>query len=223
MTEERLAPPSGSRPGWLADRWERHVVPRLIRVGCSQPAVMKDRSRLVPDSDGDVLELGCGGGINLAFYDPARVRSLTGLDPSPELLDYTREEARARGVGIDIHRGVGEQMPFADAHFDTVLTTFTLCSVADGKQVLAEARRVLRPGGKLLFLEHGRAPDAGPEKWQRRIEPVWKRIAGGCHLNRPVADRIAGAGFRLVRREGHYAPKTPRWLGWMEMGEARPL
>ncbi|MEP2101522.1 MAG: class I SAM-dependent methyltransferase [Parasphingorhabdus sp.] len=203
--------------------WEKHAVPRIIKFACSQPAVMKDRSEVVPKAQGEVLELGCGGGINLQFYDRSKVDKLTGLDPSAELLDYTRSEAKALGFEMDILDGIGEAMPFQDDSFDTVLTTFTLCSVQDGKQVLKEMRRVLKPGGKILFLEHGRAPDKGPEKWQQRIEPVWKHIAGGCHLHRPVSKLFEAEGFALQQEGGHYAPKTPRWLGWMEFGEARPL
>ncbi|MEW4468837.1 class I SAM-dependent methyltransferase [Parasphingorhabdus sp. JC815] len=207
----------------MPNLWEKHVVPRLIKFTCSQPAVMKDRSKIVPKAQGHVLELGCGGGINLQFYDREKVTKLTGIDPSAELLDYTRKEAANLGFDMDILDGVGEAMPFADNSFDTLLTTFTLCSVQDGKQVLKEMRRVLKPGGKILFLEHGRAPDEGPEKWQRRIEPMWKHIAGGCHLHRPVASLFTKEGFALQDNHGHYTPKTPRWLGWMEYGEARPL
>ncbi|OAO05283.1 phospholipid methyltransferase [Sphingomonadales bacterium EhC05] len=207
----------------MANLWGKYAVPKLIRVACSQPAVMKDRSQIVPKASGEVLELGCGGGINLEFYDRSRVSKLTGLDPSVELLDYTRSEASARGFDMDILDGIGEAMPFADASFDTVLTTFTLCSVQDGPKVLSEMRRVLKPGGKILFLEHGKAPDKGPEKWQQRIEPIWKHIAGGCHLHRPVMDLFEANGFALTETDGHYAPKTPHWLGWMESGEARPI
>ncbi|QJB70069.1 class I SAM-dependent methyltransferase [Parasphingorhabdus halotolerans] len=207
----------------MPNLWEKYAVPRFIKFACSMPAVMKDRSKIVPKASGKVLELGCGGGINLQFYDPSKIESLTGLDPSAELLDYTRSEAKSRGIDMDILDGIGEAMPFADASFDTVLTTFTLCSVQDGEQVLSEMRRVLKPGGKILFLEHGRAPDKGPEKWQQRIEPAWKHIAGGCHLQRPVSKLFESNGFALTGNSGHYAPKTPRWLGWMEMGEARPL
>lgn len=207
----------------MANLWEKYAVPKLIRFACSQPAVMKDRSKIVPRAEGKVLELGCGGGINLQFYDRERVESLTGLDPSAELLDYTREEAKSRGFDMDILDGIGEAMPFEDGRFDTVLATFTLCSVQDGAQVLKEMRRVLKPGGKILFLEHGRAPDAGPEKWQKRLEPMWKHIAGGCHLHRPVIKKFEANGFNVSNSDGHYADKTPRFLGWMEMGEARPL
>lgn len=205
----------------MASWWERHGVPRLIKCACSQGQIMKVRSKVVPNASGDVLELGCGGGINMEFYDPARVTSFTGLDPSPELLAMSRAAAQARGMAADIQGGVGEAMPFADAQFDTVVTTFTLCSVADQAAVLAEIRRVLKPGGTALFLEHGAAPDASVAKWQRRIEPVWKRIGGNCHLTRPISGAYEQAGFAVDRQAAAYIPKTPRPFGWYEYGAAR--
>ncbi|MBJ7438518.1 MAG: class I SAM-dependent methyltransferase [Sphingopyxis sp.] len=205
----------------MASWWERHGVPRLIKCACSQGQIMKVRSKVVPHAGGDVLELGCGGGINMEFYNPARVTSFTGLDPSPELLAMSRAAAQARGMAADIQGGVGEAMPFDDARFDTVVTTFTLCSVADQAAVLAEIRRVLKPGGTALFLEHGAAPDAGVAKWQRRIEPVWKRIGGNCHLTRPISGAYEQAGFAVDRQAAAYIPKTPRPFGWYEYGAAR--
>lgn len=205
----------------MASWWERHGVPRLIKCACSQGQIMKLRSKIVPHAQGDVLELGCGGGINIEFYAPKRIASFTGLDPSPELLAMSRAAAQARGMTADIRGGVGEAMPFESARFDTVVTTFTLCSVADQAAVLAEIRRVLKPGGTALFLEHGAAPDPGVAKWQRRIEPLWKRIGGNCHLTRPIADAYERAGFSVDRRGAAYVPKTPRPFGWTEYGTAR--
>ncbi|WP_137871424.1 class I SAM-dependent methyltransferase [Sphingopyxis sp. 2PD] len=205
----------------MASWWERHGVPRLIKCACSQGQIMKVRSKVVPNASGDVLELGCGGGINMEFYDPARITSFTGLDPSPELLAMSRAAAQARGMAADIQGGVGEAMPFESGRFDTVVTTFTLCSVADQAAVLAEIRRVLKSGGTALFLEHGAAPDAGVAKWQRRIEPIWKRIGGNCHLTRPISDAYEAAGFAVDRQAAAYIPKTPRPFGWYEYGAAR--
>jgi ubiquinone/menaquinone biosynthesis C-methylase UbiE len=196
-------------------------VPRLIKCACSQGQIMKARSKVVPHAQGDVLELGCGGGINMEFYEPARVTSFTGLDPSPELLAMSRAAAAARGMDADIQGGIGEAMPFESGRFDTVVTTFTLCSVADQAAVLGEIRRVLKPGGTALFLEHGGAPDAGVAKWQRRIEPVWKRIGGNCHLTRPISQAYEKAGFSVDRQGAAYMPKTPRPFGWVEYGAAR--
>ncbi len=205
----------------MTNLWEKYAVPRLISFCCAQPQIMKARSRIVPQASGDVLELGCGGGINMEFYLPERISSYSGIDPSPGLLDRSRAAAQAKGMVADIRAGMGEDMPFADASFDTLLVTFTLCSVADQAQVLKEMRRVLRPGGKALFLEHGSAPDADVQTWQRRVEPVWKRIGGGCHLTRPIASAYAAAGFKIASVEKSYMPKTPRPFGWIEWGEAR--
>ncbi|NIJ38209.1 ubiquinone/menaquinone biosynthesis C-methylase UbiE [Sphingopyxis panaciterrae] len=205
----------------MASWWERHGVPRLIKCACSQGQIMKLRSKVVPHAGGDVLELGCGGGINMEFYDPARIASFTGLDPSAELLAMSRAAAQAHGIDADIRGGIGEAMPFDDAMFDTVVTTFTLCSVAEQAAVLAEIRRVLKPGGTALFLEHGAAPDAGVARWQRRIEPLWKRIGGNCHLTRPIGDAYEKAGFSVDRHAAAYMPKTPRPFGWVEYGAAR--
>lgn len=206
----------------MSSWWDRHGVPRLIKCACSQGQIMKLRSKVVPQAHGDVLELGCGGGINMEFYQPGQIGSLTGLDPSPELLAMSRAAAAARGIDADIREGVGEAMPFEKGRFDTVVTTFTLCSVASQAAVLAEIRRVLKPGGTALFLEHGAAPDTGVAKWQRRIEPVWKRIGGNCHLTRPIGAAYEQAGFAVERQGAAYMPKTPRPFGWVEYGTARP-
>lgn len=204
-----------------ASWWERNMVPRLIGCACAQGQIMKKRSLVVPKAEGDVLELGCGGGINMEFYDPQKVRSFSGVDPSPGLLDRSRAAAQQYAMEADIKGGIGEAMPFDDASFDTVVCTFTLCSVSEQQQVLTELRRVLRPGGKALFLEHGSAPDGGVQKWQRRIEPIWKRIGGNCHLTRPITQAYEKAGFKISDGDRGYMPKTPRPFGWTEWGEAR--
>lgn len=196
-------------------------MPRLICFACGQPQIMKRRSQIVPRAEGQVLEFGAGGGINAQFYDPSRVEKVTGIDPSAELIDRAAPNLQKSKVPIEIVGGRAEALPFADASFDTVLITFTLCSVEDQAQSLAEARRVLKPGGQLLFLEHGAAPDPGVAKWQERVEPVWKRMAGGCHLTRPVGEAVRRAGFAVEDHVGMYMPKTPQILGWVESGVAR--
>ncbi|MEP2235007.1 MAG: class I SAM-dependent methyltransferase [Alteripontixanthobacter sp.] len=198
--------------------WEAHAVPRLIKFACGSPQIMKLRSQVVPLARGDVFEIGCGGGINQQFYDASAVTSYAGIDPGGKLLEYARAEAERKGWPADIRDGVGEDIPFDDASFDTVVCTYTMCSVADQAQVVREMRRILRPGGKLLFLEHGRAPDADVAKWQDRIEPIWKPIGGGCHLTRPITEAVRGGGFDTEPMGEGYAPKTPRPLGWMEWG-----
>ncbi len=204
----------------LASWWDRHGVPRMIKICCGAPPIMKLRGQLIPLATGDVFELGCGGGINQQFYNAGAITSYAGIDPGEKLLDYANAEAEKRGWSADIRNGVGEAIPFSDASFDTVVCTYTLCSVQDEKQVLKEMRRILRPGGTLLFLEHGRAPDAHVAKWQSRIEPFWKPFAGGCHLTRPITSAVIDAGFAVQPMGAEYAPKTPRWAGWMEWGRA---
>lgn len=200
--------------------YEDHIVPRFIQCACSAPGIMKLREQVVPLASGAVFEIGCGGGINQPFYDRAKVTSFAGMDPSAKGLDYARAAAAERGWAADIRAGVGEAIPFDDASFDSVVCTFTLCSVSDQAQTLKELRRILKPGGQLLYAEHGRAPDAGVRKWQDRIEPLWKRLAGGCHLTRPVNGAVDAAGFAVHGMGERYTPKVPRWAGWMEWGEA---
>ncbi|PKP95623.1 MAG: SAM-dependent methyltransferase [Alphaproteobacteria bacterium HGW-Alphaproteobacteria-14] len=205
----------------LKNWYEATIMPKLITCACSQGQVMKRRAVVVPLARGDVFELGCGGGINHEFYDPSAITSYAGIDPHEGLLDSTRAAAQAKGWVADLRAAKGEAIPFADSSFDCVVCTFTLCSVDDPAQVTRELRRILRPGGQALFLEHGRAPDAGVRRWQERIEPVWKQLAGGCHLTRPIASALQDAGFAVETLGEGYTPKSPRFAGWMEWGIAR--
>jgi ubiquinone/menaquinone biosynthesis C-methylase UbiE len=201
--------------------YDRHIMPRLIGCACSTKPIMKQRAKVVPLATGKVLELGIGGGLNLGFYNPSAVESVSGVDPSPELRRRAETAKRPAGLNVEVREGTAESLPFDNASFDCVVCTYTLCSVQDPVRSLQEARRVLKPGGRLLFCEHGLAPDLPVAKWQRRIEPVWKRMAGGCHLTRPVALNLERAGFRLDRLDQMYLPGTPRFAGWNEWGQAR--
>ncbi len=201
--------------------YDRHILPRLIGCACGAGAIAKQRAKIVPRAAGRVLELGIGGGLNLAFYNPALVTSITGVDPSAELRDRALAATRPDGLKVEIVAGEAERLSFDDHSFDTVVCTFTLCSVHTPAAVLAEARRVLKPGGRFLFCEHGLAPDASVARWQRRIEPLWTPLAGGCHLTRPVGAAVAAAGFVIDETQTFYMPKTPRPLGWCELGVAR--
>ena len=205
----------------LGDWYDANVMPHLIRCACSNKQLMKRRSKIVPLANGDVFELGCGGGINQEFYERDAVSSYAGIDPHGGLLDSARAAAEAKGWSADLREGIGEDIPFPDRKFDTVVCTFTLCSVQDPERVLSEMRRILRPGGQALFLEHGRAPDAGVAVWQDRIEPVWKKLAGGCHLTRPIGSAFRGAGFEVEPLGQGYLPKAPKFAMWNEWGIAR--
>jgi SAM-dependent methyltransferase len=206
----------------MASLYDRFILPRLLGCACSSSPIMRQRAKVVPRAQGRVLELGVGMGLNLAYYDPEKVTGVIGVDPAAELRAAALAAPRDPRLAVTIEDGTAEALPFEDRSFDTVVCTFTLCSVCAPAQALAEARRVLKPQGRLLFCEHGLAPDAGLAKWQRRIEPVWKRIAGGCHLTRPIESAIAAAGFTVRDIDRMYVPKTPKFAAWNEWGSASP-
>lgn len=201
--------------------YEETIVPRIVACGCGMEEIDDLRRKIVPLASGKVFELGCGGGFNQQHYDIAKVTGFAGIDPNGALLEGARARAVEKGWEADIRAGYGEDIPFGDNSFDTVLCSFTLCSVHDEARVLSEMRRILRPGGQLLFLEHGRAPDPGPQKWQRRIEPIWKHLMGNCHLTRPVIANVESGGFAIEDSGKGYQEKGPKWAGWMEWGVAR--
>jgi SAM-dependent methyltransferase len=202
--------------------YDRHIMPRLIGCACASKPIMKQRAKVVPKASGKVLELGIGGGLNLAYYDPSQVDSVIGVDPSLELRDRAMAAPRPSGLKVEIREGVAESLPFETGEFDSIVCTFTLCSVHSPQQALAEARRVLKPGGLFLYSEHGRANDPGVVRWQERINPIWKSLAGGCNLTRPVTSSITEAGFAVEGAQSMFLPGTPRILGWVEWGQARP-
>jgi ubiquinone/menaquinone biosynthesis C-methylase UbiE len=176
------------------------------------------RRRIGEAAAGRVLELGIGTGLNLEFYS-ASVTGITGVDPSAALLARAQARAAALGRPVALQQAPAEALPFDAGAFDTVVTTWSLCTIGDPLAALREARRVLAPGGTLLFAEHGLSPDAGVARWQNRITPVWKRIAGGCHANRPIGTLIEQAGFRIGRLSTGYT-RAPRPLGDMFEGAA---
>jgi ubiquinone/menaquinone biosynthesis C-methylase UbiE len=207
----------------MASFYERRILPKLLTCACSSPPMMKQRAKIVPRAEGRVLELGIGMGLNLALYDADKVTGVFGVDPAEALRIQAQAAPRDPRLAVEVVDGTAEALPFDEASFDCIVCTFTLCSVHTPARALAEARRVLKPSGRFLFCEHGLAPDPGVAKWQRRIEPVWKRIAGGCHLTRPVSKAIDGHGFAVEALETMYLPGTPRFAGWNEWGAARPV
>lgn len=200
--------------GW----YDRYVLPKLIDAACSQKPMTKLRARYVPRAAGDVLEIGIGSGLNLGHYGP-EVTSLTGLDPAAELTERARERADRLGRPVRVLGISGEQIPEDDARFDSVVCTWTLCSIPNVYAALREMRRVLKPGGQLYFIEHGRAPEAGVQRVQRLLEPLWKQIGGGCHLTRQADRLITEAGFELTELDSGYQP-GPRFAAFMTHGVA---
>ncbi|MCB4824863.1 class I SAM-dependent methyltransferase [Roseicella aerolata] len=199
--------------------YDRLILPRLIALAMRHGELVPFRQRVGRAATGRVLELGIGSGLNLGFYGPD-VTSVVGIDPSPALLRMAEDRSRGARFQVELVEAASERLPLDDRSVDTVVTTWTMCSVGDPIEALREARRALRPGGSLLFVEHGRAPDPGVRWWQDRLTPAWKRVAGGCHLNRPVDDLVRAAGFRLDNLRTGYL-RGPRPLTFMYEGQAR--
>jgi ubiquinone/menaquinone biosynthesis C-methylase UbiE len=204
----------------MASLYEKYLLPRFINCACGVRVVARQRKKIVPEASGDVLELGIGPGHNLSFYDPLRVRKVSAVEPSDEMRAMAQAAPRPEGLKVELLSGVAEALPFADQSFDSIVCTYTLCTVADPQATLREARRVLKPGGAFLFCEHGLSPDPKVQRWQKRIDPLWKRLAGGCHLSRPVAKTIEAGGFKIERLDSRYLPGSPRFAGWNEWGRA---
>ncbi len=198
--------------------YERYVLPRLIDKACGQPPMTELRSRYVPRARGEVLEIGIGSGLNLPHYTGA-VTSITGVDPSAELNEKARERAADLDIPVSVLGISGEDLPVGNNHFDTVVCTWTLCSIPNPYRAVEEMRRVLKPGGELLFVEHGRSDDPRIQKWQARVEPLWKKIGGGCHLTRRADDLLEAAGFRVTEKETGYVP-GPKIAAFMLHGVA---
>jgi len=188
------------------DWYERYVVPSMIDFACSTKPVRKQREKIVPRAYGDVLEVGIGSGLNLPYYDRERVRHVWGLEPSQAMREKTRRRLAVDPFPLDFIDLPGEQIPLDDNSVDTVLLTYTLCTIPDPLAALEGMRRVLKPGGVLLFCEHGRAPDAAVQKWQDRLNGTWRRLAGGCNMNRDVPALLTAGGFTILDEERMYIP-----------------
>ncbi|MEE4661739.1 MAG: class I SAM-dependent methyltransferase [Halieaceae bacterium] len=196
------------------------VLPHFINCACGSKPIMRQREKVVPLARGTVLELGIGTGLNLRYYDPERVQKVIGLDPSEASWDIARRNNPDTPFELEFIGLPGEQVPLPENSVDTVLVTYALCTIPDPAKALQCAKRVLRPGGQLVFCEHGQAPDASVQKWQDRINPLWRSIAGGCNLNRPIPRLLEAAGFNLTSLEERYLPKTPRFAGFNSWGVA---
>ncbi len=202
--------------------YDRYILPRVLNWSCGAKPVLAQRQKVVPLAEGRVLEVGIGSGLNLPYYDPAKVERVIGLDPSQEMLAYARRRSENLPFTVEYLAQEGEHIPLDHHTVDTVLVTYTLCTIADPIAALEAMRRVLKPGGGLIFCEHGRAPDQGVRRWQHRLNPLWNRIGGGCNLDRDIPALIEGAGFRMEALDSMYLPRTPRFAGFNFWGCARP-
>lgn len=201
--------------------YEARVLPWLIDRVMSAKPITHQRRKVVPLAEGRVLEIGLGGGQNLAFYDPAKVSRVYGLEPSPAMRERARRRAKDLRFELEFLDLEAEVIPLDDRSVDTVLVTYTLCTIPQVERALAGMRRVLAPGGKLIFCEHGQAPDEQVRVWQRRITPAWKALAGGCHVGRPIPELIREAGFTIETMQTMYLPGTPKFAGFNYWGAAR--
>lgn len=200
--------------------YQRHILPPLLHLAMRQSALRPFRQRVIGAAEGRVLEIGCGSGLNLPLYGAA-VRTVIALDPSAELLRMARDRAVGASIPVELLEASAEAMPIDTGSVDTVVTTWTLCSIADAPRALSELRRVLKPGGALLFVEHGRAPEPGVARWQDRLDPLWHRVAGGCHLNRKMDALITDNGFSIDMLVNTRLP-GPRTHTFLYEGRARP-
>ena len=201
--------------------YSEHVLPRIVNVVCNMKVAHAQRRRVCEGLAGEVVEIGFGSGLNVPFY-PAAVERVTAVEPAG--VGWKLAAKRRRETSIPIQRAGldAATLPFPDDSFDAALSTWTMCTIPDVAVALAELRRVLRPGGTLHFVEHGLAPDEGVRRWQHRLEPMQKRVFGGCHLTRPIVDLLKDGGFAIDEVDVYYEEGSPKFLGANSLGVARP-
>ena len=204
---------------YMKKAWfDEKIFPLLLDATCSLKSFRRQRAKVVPQARGRVLEIGIGTGLNVPFYDPGRVSLIIGVDPSEPIHRLARRRGKTSAVPVELLAVPAERMPFADDFFDSAVCTYTLCSVSDPSAALNEIRRVLKPGGTLLFSEHGLCPEKHVAKWQSRLQPYWERLSGGCHLDRNIPFLLAQNGFESRISEGYVI--RPRIVGYTYWGEA---
>jgi ubiquinone/menaquinone biosynthesis C-methylase UbiE len=199
--------------------YAKHVLPRFIDLSMRNKETARVRADWVPHARGDVLEVGIGSGLNLPFYS-SEVHRVYGVEPSPELQKMAHKRTAGQAIRVEfLSQSAEEDLPLSDGSIDTVVITWTLCSIADPLRALQQMKRVLRPSGRLIFVEHGRAPDSAVAAWQDRLTPYWKYVGGGCHLNRKIDDLLRAAGFQIVELKTCYLP-GPRPMTYTYQGFA---
>ena len=200
--------------------YERHVLPKVLDACCSTKPVNYQRNKIVPDAKGKILEIGIGSGINIPFYNKANVEKIYGLDPSEELNHIAQKKAINNNVEIDFLLNGAEEIPLPSNSMDTILITYTLCTIQDLESSLKEIRRVMKDDAVMLFCEHGIAPDANVMRWQNRVNPLWGKLFGGCNINRNIPEIIQSSGFTLNSLDQMYLPSTPKIVGYNYWGKA---
>ena len=201
--------------------YDKYILPRFLNCACGTKPINYQRDKIVPLAKGIVLDIGIGSGLNIPFYNKSNIYHLYGLDPSEELLKIAKSVAKKNELKVEFLQCGAEAIPLPDKSIDTVLITYTMCTIPDIQLSNSEIMRVLKPEGQLLFCEHGLAPDKNIAKWQRRINPIWSKIAGGCNLNRDIPKLITSSGFKILNMEEMYLPSTPKFAGYNYWGVAK--
>ncbi|MFT5483416.1 MAG: ubiquinone/menaquinone biosynthesis C-methylase UbiE [Halieaceae bacterium] len=200
--------------------YDTHVLPHFINLACGTKPITRQRQKVVPLAEGRILEIGMGSGLNIPHYNLDKVDMVWGLEPSHGMREKARPIVEAAPFPIEWLDLPGEEIPLDNNSVDTIVLTYTLCTIPDWLTALKQMRRVLKPGGTLLFSEHGKAPDAGVQNWQNKIDPIWGKIAGGCHLNRDIPALLIEGGFNIREMDSMYMPSTPRIAGFTYWGMA---
>ncbi len=201
--------------------YDDYLLPHVINLACGSKPVLRQRNKVVPLAEGRVLEVGFGSGLNLPFYNPDNVEFIWGLEPAEGMRRKAQGNLAASAIDVKWLDLPGEEIPLDNHSVDTILLTYTLCTIPDWETALNQMKRVLKPGGKLLFCEHGEAPDESIKRWQQRINPYWKKVAGGCNLNRPIPQCLEQSGFIIKEMETRYLPSTPKIAGFNYWGCAQ--
>ena len=200
--------------------YEKYVLPKFLNCACGSKPVSYQRKKVVPLAEGKVLEIGIGSGLNLPFYDKAKIDEIWGLDPSEELSEMAKQVADEESMEVKFISSGAEDIPLPDNYFDCVLVTYTMSTIPEVQRANQEIRRVLKEDGKMIFCEHGEAPDQNIRKWQNRINPFWGKLAGGCNINRKIPSLIQDSGFDIIEMEEMYLPNTPKIAGYNYWGYA---
>ena len=202
--------------------YEKYILPRFLNCACASEPITYQRKKVVPLAEGKILEVGIGSGLNLPFYEKSKIEEIWGIDPSEELNVMAKKVAIEEGMNVNFITSSAEDIPFPNDYFDTVLITYTMCTIPSVLQANKEIRRVLKHNGKMIFCEHGVSPDENIKKWQKRLNSIWGKIAGGCNINRNIPMLIKSSGFKIVEMDEMYLPKTPRIAGYNYWGYAKP-
>ena len=198
--------------------YDKYILPKFLNCACGSKPINYQRQKVVPLAKGKVLDIGIGSGLNIPFYNSDQIDKVIGIDPSYELIELAKELANDSKASIELVIGSAESIPYPDNFFDTVLVTYTMCTIPNVAIANKEMWRVLKDDGSLIFCEHGLAPDKKISKWQNRIDPFWGKIAGGCHLNRDIQKLITDAGFSFESLDKMYIPSTPKFAGYNYWG-----